>query len=342
MIKAFINPLNHILYSSFYIYALRSVLGCDSVCFDSTPFKCLSVNSLTSKGLLFTIIEHNSYEKRFFIDGDDSFQINEEIYEWCDCYASVNANHVKTPNRDKLVSLAPSFGIQFGSRIQTLRTALLNAVQYWRIVHDSKLKTFLGNYKRLLSRPLYSDMVPKDSKPAYVFFCSTLWYSDDYNKNDREVNARRANFIRACKETKVIEFEGGFVAQKGRSSIDLFSDCLSLSSYPYSQWLQKTKDSAIVFNTPAFWNCHGWKLGEYLALGKAIISTQLSNDLPVPLTHGVNIHFVNSDKDSIKEAINYIIANPDYREQLEKGAKEYWEKYGTPEKSLALMGITKQ
>lgn len=341
MIKAYINPLNHILYSSFYIYALRSVLGYDSVCFDSTPFRDLSFSSQTSKGLLFTIIENGTSKKKYFIDGNDSYQIEEEIYEWCDYYASVNANREKTPNRDKLISLAPSFGIRVWDKRQTVMTALSNAVHYWRIIHDNKVKTFLGNYKRLLSRPFYSDMTPNTSKSSYVFFCSTLWYNDDYNKNDSEVNARRANFIRACKEIGRIEFEGGFVAQEGRSSIDLFSDCLSVSSYPYYQWLQKTKESALVFNTPAFWNCHGWKLGEYLALGKAIISTPLSNDLPVPLTHGDNIHFVNSDKDSIKEAINYIIANPDYRKQLEKGAKEYWDSYGSPEKSLALMGIMK-
>ena len=238
--------------------------------------------------------------------------------------------------------MAPSFGIQIGSKKQTIITALSNAAQYIRVVHDKKVKTFLGNYKRLMSRPFYSDMTPGTSKSNYVFFCSTLWYNDEYNKNDSEVNARRASFIRACKEIDGVNFEGGFVAQQGRSSTELFRDCLSMSSYPYSQWLQKTKESAVVFNTPAFWNCHGWKLGEYLALGKAIISTPLSNDLPTPLTHGNSIHFVENDKESIKEAIHYIISHPGYKAQLEKGAREYWDKYGAPEKSLELMGIYKQ
>ena len=121
--------------------------------------------------------------------------------------------------------------------------------------------------------------------------------------------------------------------------MDLFSDCISPASYPYQTWLQKTQQSALVFNTPAFWDCHGWKLGEYLALGKAIISTPLSNDLPVPLTHGVNIHFVEDDIDSMRAAIQYIIGNPDYKERLEQGASAYWASYGTPEKSLELMGI---
>ena len=110
---------------------------------------------------------------------------------------------------------------------------------------------------------------------------------------------------------------------------------------PFPSWLEKTKRSAVVFNTPAFWNCHGWKLGEYLALGKCIISTKLSNDLPYPLEHGKNIHYVEASQSSIQEAIEYILAHPSYRRKLEQGAKTYWNQYGTPEAALRLLGICK-
>ncbi len=342
MTTATINPLNHIQYSSFYIYGLQKVLGRSALRFDSAPFKSLSINSRKSRGLLFIIHQKGELDKRFFICGSDSYRINEEVYEWCDVYASVNANFGRTPGRKKLVPLAPSFGIRIGNAADTVITGLLNALKYIQECPDKSVKTFLGNYKRLLKRPCYSDMVPGQSSPNYVFFCSTLWFNDDSNQNDSQVNARRASFIRACKQIGSIEFEGGFVAQKGRSSVDIFSDCMIQNSYPYNVWLEKTKRSAVVFNTPAFWDCHGWKLGEYLALGKAIISTPLFNDLPAPLTHGINIHFVENDVDSIKEAVSYIIANPDYRNRLERGARAYWETYGSPEKSLELIGIHKQ
>lgn len=340
-IQARVNPLNHIAYSSFYIYALREVLGNQAVLFDSAPFRDLSVESQQSRGLLFTIRQTDYPEKKYFICGNDSYRIEEEIYEWCDVYASVNANFGETPGRTKLVSLVPSFGVKVWSTGGTVLRALSNAVYYQRIVHGSKVKTFLGNYKRLLARPFYTDLAPEPSSSDYIFFCSTLWYNDEYNQNDQKVNARRAHFIRACKGIGSIRFEGGFVPQEGRSSSELFSDCLSATSYPYQTWLQKTKQSALVFNTPAFWDCHGWKLGEYLALGKAIISTPLSNDLPAPLTHGVNIHFVEDDIDSMRAAITYIIENPDYKEQLERGARAYWASFGTPAKSLELIGIHK-
>ena len=150
---------------------------------------------------------------------------------------------------------------------------------------------------------------------------------------------RRAHFVRACKELESVRFEGGLVPQgKGRSSEVFFADCLC-GGVSMGEWMDKTKRSVLVFNTPAFWDCHGWKLGEYLALGKCIVSTPLSNDLPVPLKHGKNIHFVEDTQESMHEAVEYIVSHPDYRIQLEQGARAYWEQYGTPEASLKLLGL---
>lgn len=76
-------------------------------------------------------------------------------------------------------------------------------------------------------------------------------------------------------------------------------------------------------------------------MGKCIVSTRLSNDLPVPLEHGKSIHFVENDKEAIKEAVQYIVSHPNYREKLEQGARAYWEQYGSPVASLRLLGVEK-
>jgi glycosyltransferase involved in cell wall biosynthesis len=100
----------------------------------------------------------------------------------------------------------------------------------------------------------------------------------------------------------------------------LYTGILINFKYSYSEYLEKTKKSLFVFNTPAVFECHGWKLGEYMAMGKAIISTPLSNDLPESLKHGENIHFVNSEEE-IKDAIQLLLKDEDYRNKLEKGIK---------------------
>lgn len=76
-------------------------------------------------------------------------------------------------------------------------------------------------------------------------------------------------------------------------------------------------------------------------MGKCIISTPLSNDLPAPLVHGEHIHYVENTEESMRDAVEYILAHPEYRHKLEAGARAYWEKYGTPEASLKLLGIIK-
>lgn len=339
--KVIINPRGNILYKSFYIYGLERVFGKQNVVYSDLPFLKLSLASRNGWDLLFCVNDECKSVK-YYISCNDSYEINEEIYEWCDVYGSVNANFALTDEKyhAKLVSLCPSFGIRCWGILKTIMHAFTD---YRRGM--GSLKKHLGKYKRLLTTrknlSIYQSInqsLESNINP-YIFFCSTLWYNDEWNKNDEGVNKTRANFIRACKSIKDLDFEGGLVPQSnGRSSEVKFADCL-YSGVVMDEWIYKTKKSTIVFNTPAFWNCHGWKLGEYLAMGKCIISTELTNDLPYPLEHGVNIHIVENTEKAIKEAIMYVLSHCEYQRKLEQGAIDYWNKYGSPEASLKLLGI---
>ena len=100
--------------------------------------------------------------------------------------------------------------------------------------------------------------------------------------------------------------------------------------FPSEQYLLNTKKSAFVFNTPAAWACHGWKLGEYLAMGKAIISTPFVNEMPEKMVHGENILFVNNENE-MRDAVNLLLSENDLRVRLEKSAKEYYQKWLKPD-----------
>ncbi|MCR4847964.1 MAG: hypothetical protein K5920_03815 [Bacteroidales bacterium] len=328
--KVIIGTDCDIVYSSFYIQGLYQLFGKKNVGFrriDGKP---------DQTGNLCFVVYRGEEQRKYVLSYTDSYKVNESLYDWCDVYGSVNANFSKTPKQfhDKLIALCPSFGVRLWSIPQALSFALFDQVGT-----AFSVKKRIGKVWRMTRRPPYNAYAPSLSSDHYVFFLSTLWYNDEWNKNDEGVNSRRANFIRACKELEEVVFEGGLVSQgKERSSEDLFADCL-FNGIPMSEWMDKTKRSALVFNTPAFWDCHGWKLGEYLALGKCIVSTELSNDLPVPLEHGKNIHFIENTPEAMKEAIKYIVDHPDYRVSLEKGARDYWGKYGTPKASLKLLGL---
>lgn len=154
MIKIIIDPLSNVLYQSFYIHALYETFGRECVSFGNEPFRSLPVKVRGAWGILW-VIRNDESEKRVFVDGGDFYRINEEIYAWCDVYGHVNANFTKTPDRDKLVSLCPSFAVRCWSVRDTILYAISNTMRYLTEKHftiNIDLKHFMGRYRRLLLR----------------------------------------------------------------------------------------------------------------------------------------------------------------------------------------------
>src|SRR5690606_3774795 len=133
--------------------------------------------------------------------------------------------------------------------------------------------------KHFFNRRPETDYRPAPSDDSYVFFVAWPW------KKHPHVNPPRARFMRVCKRSSLVRFEGGF-APRRRADVPMIADVTAERLYSFTEWLGKTQRSAAVFNCPAVHDCHGWKLGEFLALGKAIITLPLSRSLPVPLEHG--------------------------------------------------------
>ncbi len=353
--KIIVDPRSSYSYGSFYMKELKRVCK-NNLHYSINPFKELG---LLGNDMRF-VIEKDGKKTNYFLALNDSYWIHEQDYEWCDVYGAVNANFTHCPHEKypKLVSLVPSFGVRDSSLMERMLSVSINLCKApelitrrieWNKVKQKEEVNLLQNIKHYFGRAYktWKNRLPLSaydnhivSEDNYVFFLSTMWYSDQWNKNDEGVNLRRAYFINACKSIPTCKFEGGLLNAGGGICEDsVFNNVVVNQGEPFASWIEKTKRSALVFNTPAFWDCHGWKLGEYLALGKCIVSTKLSNDLPHPLEHGVNIHFVENSEESMREAVEYILTHPDYRHKLEKGAREYWKTYGTPKASLKLLGI---
>lgn len=333
--RVIIDPEDDIQYMSFYIKGLNELLGENSIRYSFRAFSGIPIEERHSRTMRF-IVENGINEHRYVIDTNDSYHVNEKLYDWCDTYGSVNANFDKTPGHlhSKLVAMCPSFAVRFTNLIASVGTAAWGAM----LTHRNKRK-YLGCWKRTMQRPRLEEYTHGGRQDNYVFHVSTLWSSDEWNRNDEGVNLRRARFIRACKSIgSDLIFEGGLVSSRTDDAANAYVDC-NCNRYDNAECLDKTKKSAFVFNTPAYWNCHGWKLGEYMALGKAILSTPLSNDLPSPLIHGQHIHITGATQEEMTEAIKFMISHPGYRHRLENNIHEYWQQYGTPDASLKLLGI---
>jgi hypothetical protein len=137
-----------------------------------------------------------------------------------------------------------------------------------------------------------------------------------------------------------ITFEGGLFPSYEQPMLDRFARYAAPRQVPHPEWLRKTKSSALVFTTPAVHSCHSWKLGEFLALGKAIISIQPIRELPAPLIHAHHIHYVDGSLDSIRAAVHLLLSDHDYRMHLEKNAYDYYLSFLTPRRVIErLLGL---
>ena len=95
--------------------------------------------------------------------------------------------------------------------------------------------------------------------------------------------------------------------------------------YSIDEYLTNMRRSAVAFNNPAVHGCHGWKLGEFLALGKAIVTLPISLALPAPLEHGTHVHVVDGAPASIDDALDRLRRDEPYRRRLETNARAWYD-----------------
>lgn len=325
MTKVFIDPRCNIEYSAFYIEGLYEVFGKKNVSFNSQYFF-----NLENADNLNIVLNINKQPVRYTIDYNDSPYINQAAYDWCSHYGKINfrKSFASDESSQKIINIPPGFGIRIWSPLETAFMAAQNV--YQTKDRPNSLRKFLSSYiKQLRHLPLKSYQ-PSYSLPNYIFSVNTLWFSNEWIDTDKTVNQMRLNFYEAVSVLDFINAEVGFVYSQNKNENSIFKKYIKDKWISKENYLQKTQQSLIVFNTPAWDLCHGWKIAEYLALGKAIISTPFHNEMPFPLEHGKNIHFVSGSIDSIQKAVRQISADDTYRSSLEKQSRLYYDQYVQP------------
>lgn len=339
VIRIIVNPVSQINYSSFYLEGLKKVFE-GRISYSFRPFRQIS-NSF--KQCLVFIIVTKDRNFNIAIDFHDSSEIQDvETLAWCDVYCKINFNKIETLNKlmtkikdenklmqemSKIKSIPPSFGIRsfgvFGSISMICKLIFSKG-----IAQSIRKKAVLSVLRAYIKRLPYSSYLDIKSDKAYVFHVSSIW-----NIDTKGINISRANFIKSCKRNGAFDFEGGLVDIG--YPYDYIEDIDEVfyrnRKISLEEYLKKTKESIFVFNGPSVMNCHGWKLGEYLAMGKAILSVPLSNELPGVFENKKEIHIVEDSFEGISEGITYIAEHPEYKKQLEKNALDYWDKYGKPD-----------
>jgi len=336
--KAFIDPRSTINHSSYYIQGLYDVLGKKNIRFSSRYFSNLKEIDM----LMAFVLISNGVSKKIIIDYRDQSDVIEEAILWADIYAKININASTRQHRlaEKLFNIPPSFAIKIWSPIELIFHLCNNFIQAKIIKHikDNNIHLrpirWIRNYLTLLKRQTLQKYSTQNQSPKdnYVFFVSTLWPNHD------NTNEGRYQYISTCSQKPEINFEGGFFINKLIWGTTPIPDSIPQKLFYYNflsnkTYTEKIKKSLFVYNTPAVHNCHGWKLSEFLCMGKAIISTPLINELPVPLEQNKHICFVD-DKQDVEKAVTLLLEDKEFRNNLERNAKMYYNSYVSPVKVI--------
>ena len=325
-------------YSIYYLEGFRK-LGIP-VSFSIYHFKDIRYK-VYKQGIPF-LLKKKGESFNIFIDFHDSCIIDETWYDWCQIYAKINVAFGDVLRYDKLFVIGPSFGINKDNVISDIILGLRNyckGTAFGCVSFKEHIMNYLYPHVR---RSHLNTLYPPQRQCVenYIFHASTLWYDE---KTHATTNMYRGEFLKCCKNVG-IEIGGGLFYVDSpivlsefpqyATYLDKYKDFLYKRRISMTTYIQETQRSFVVFNTPSVDECHGWKLPEYLCMGKAIISTPLSRAMPDGgLQHGKHIHYVQSIND-LPDAIQTIRTDRKYREYLGKNARAYYEKYLSPERVI--------
>lgn len=326
-------------YATFYLLGLERAYPIPDIKYDISPFKDIPYETTEQyrRGMAL-LIEARNMKYKVYIDFSDRCDIMENQYKWAHLYCKINVRFGDSRKYEKLMSIGPSFGIRKDNILSSLFLCLRNIKRGNAFIAFPKSSYFRDYMYPIYRREKYDRYVkPLEINDNYVFHASTLWYDKD---TDVTTNQYRGAFLQCCRELGV-EIGGGLFYIDSpailkdfpiyANYLEKYKDFLYKKRLSIGDYIDETKRSFVVFNTPSVAGCHGWKLPEYLCMGKAIISTPLSREMPGKgLVHGKNIHIVNSTKE-IREAISLIRDDKTYRQKLMEGARNYYDDYLAPE-----------
>jgi len=179
-----------------------------------------------------------------------------------------------------------------------------------------------------------SELQPKDVPCDYdVLFQCRLWDPrdlDPINGEDSErVNEQRIAIIRQLKKNLGKRFVGGLQPSDYARKVapELVIEDARLSQR--RQYLSMVERSSIVVSSTGLLGSNGWKLGEYIALGKAIVSEPLKAEVPGLFSDGTHYESYTNPEDCIGK-IHKLLSSPERLQALGNATSTYYKEHLSP------------
>lgn len=167
-----------------------------------------------------------------------------------------------------------------------------------------------------------------------ILFQCRLWdptQMAEKNRGDAErINTERVEIIRRLK----IEFGSSFVGglqhndYAQRVAPDLLINSKHLAER--NAYINLVKKSRVVISSPGLLGSNGWKLGEYVALGKCIVSESIDTFLSGTFRSGVHYMPYTSADDCVEKVVN-LFKKEAQVEYFMKNTADYYFDYLAPD-----------
>lgn len=203
---------------------------------------------------------------------------------------------------------------------------------------ETSLKKTLVRLSKVIRGPRYVRSFPFErafecdcfADAQNVVFFQTRAYDPRVSSDPLDtmrVTERRATVIRALRSALGPSFCGGFVPDD--YALKAYPDCISPLPWEQSAYLALLQTCRIVVYTHGLRTSPAFKMPEYLAAGRCILSERLPTILPSPLRDGNELMYFN-DVDELIDKCRSLLSNPEMQAKLSRGARSYYERQVAP------------
>lgn len=279
---------------------------------------------------------------RIHFDTHDAPEIAEGELDHCDFYFKRSYSPVivdALPNNHRV----KVFPLGLNYRVLTNRLDWLSIVRGLSLHGLSAparyaVRQALDSRNRLRFEPRLAQMEAPpdlDAPPKVLFQVSAFDPYDDpqrsqQNIEDRiHVNETRAGYIRILKRALGDRFRGGF--SRSAYTLERYADLVIPEGQTCQEnYLQTLRSFPICVATTGLHGSTGWKLAEYVAFGKAILSEPLLYDVPPPFDQERNYLAFTTPRECLGGAVR-LIEDAHLRHELMRNNAAYYRSHLRPD-----------
>jgi hypothetical protein len=192
---------------------------------------------------------------------------------------------------------------------------------------------------RALDLPIVGSLAapPDEAVPPRAVFFARTWDPDELRLPRADVEAlndTRAQCIRLLRKRFGERFFGGLA--RSAHALARYPDCVvdEDTSTRRRDYLARLRGFSICVATTGLSDSIGWKFGEYLAFGKAIVCEPMKFELPGPMAAGRNfLEFTTPEGCAAR--VGELLEDDAARERMMADNAAYFAEFGAPDAVVA-------